>query len=165
MGVGVWCRGCWRQNEGKIERPRRNLAKPIPDLEQLADSGGQERRVRKRSWGSAAELGDASHGAEAARTRDAHFGSRLWRGGGQSRKQNAQVFVALLGRGAQPAVGAHAMKTLRQDMLQEAAQELFGLQRAGAFLAGLRVRVAKTNAALILPEQPRAADGGAENIA
>ena len=87
------------------------------------------------SWapaGRAARKGaDQSHRFVAARTED---GRR--RGGGLERgrfpvQQGMNALPSFGGGGTQPAIGAHALKAFGQDVLKEAAQELFTGQAAG----------------------------------
>jgi len=124
--------------------------------------------VKLGSWtpaGRAARKGShQSHRLLTARTED---GRR--RGGGSERgrfpvQQGMDALPAFGGRGAQPAIGAHPLKTFGQDVLKEAPQELFTGQAAGLVAARDAVAIDKGHGALVAGQQTRGAQRGLLDI-
>lgn len=88
---------------------------------------------------------------------------RFWRSD-RNTQQLAHALQRLALIGAEKAEVAHLAETLRQDMLQEAADELFGADGANLPLAALTVFLGKRNLTALQLENAAIADRDAKDI-
>jgi len=79
-------------------------------------------------------------------------------------KQGMNALPALEGGGAHPAIAAHALKALGQDVLKKAAQELSASQSTDFVAAGDAVAIFKGDGALVAGQQSRGAQRGLVDI-
>ena len=68
------------------------------------------------------------------------------------------------GGGVQPATGAHALETLRHDLLEKAMQETLRWERYGWSLAAATVAVAEGDEAAVVVEDALGTQGGAIHV-
>ena len=97
------------------------------------------------------KAGDPAHGRLALRARDAD-GERRSNGADGDRcvEQRADSLKALLGGGAQPAIGAHAAEALGQDVLEEAMEERFAGEGQGPLGVGAGLAIAEGDRGRVL---------------
>ena len=69
-----------------------------------------------------------------------------------------------LGRGAEPAEGAHALKAARQHVLEEAMQEALRREAHRARLGGLAIAIGEGDALGVVADDALGAEGGAIDI-
>ena len=79
-------------------------------------------------------------------------------------EQGADALESFLGGGAEPAVGADALKSFGQDVLEKAVEELLGAQAQGAGAALLAVAVGEGDVVAVVGDNAFGAERGAINI-
>jgi hypothetical protein len=79
-------------------------------------------------------------------------------------QQGMNALPALEGGGAHPAIAAHALKALGQDVLKKTAQELSASQSTDFVAAGDAVAILKGDGALVAGQQSRGAQRGLVDI-